>query len=100
MPSDAKVPDPLPRGLTVPAVAVVVLVLTGAIWGIGLFLLGRQTAPVVERRRYAQANNGAQQPWRHHQRTGQPIERSSVCLDTAPGCIVCRILVCSQSKEG
>lgn len=48
MQSDAKVPDPAPRGLTVPAGAVVVLVLTGAIWGVGLFLLGRQTAPPVE----------------------------------------------------
>jgi len=48
MQSDAKVPDPAPRGITVPAVAVVVLVLTGAIWGVGLFLLGRQTAPPVE----------------------------------------------------
>lgn len=48
MPSDAKVPDPVPRGITVPAGAVVVLVLTGAIWGVGLFLLGRQTAPPVE----------------------------------------------------
>jgi hypothetical protein len=48
MPSDAKVPDPVPRGLTVPAGAVIVLVLTGAVWGVGLFLLGRQTAPVVE----------------------------------------------------
>jgi len=48
MPSDAKVPDPAPRGITVPAGAVVVLVLTGAIWGVGLFLLGRQTAPAVE----------------------------------------------------
>jgi hypothetical protein len=48
MPSDAKVPDPQPRGITVPAVAVVVLVVTGAIWGVGLFLLGRQTAPPVE----------------------------------------------------
>lgn len=48
MPSDAKVPDPAPRGITVPAGAVVVLVVTGAIWGVGLFLLGRQTAPPVE----------------------------------------------------
>jgi hypothetical protein len=48
MQSDAKVPDPAPRGLSVPAGAVVVLVLTGAIWGVGLFLLGRQTAPPVE----------------------------------------------------
>lgn len=48
MQSDAKVPDPAPRGLTVPVGAVVVLVLTGAIWGVGLFLLGRQTAPPVE----------------------------------------------------
>lgn len=48
MPSDAKVPDPQPRGITVPAAAVVVLVVTGAIWGVGLFLLGRQTAPPVE----------------------------------------------------
>lgn len=48
MPSDAKVPDPAPRGITVPAGAVVVLVLTGAIWGVGLFLLGRQTAPPIE----------------------------------------------------
>src|ERR1043165_552031 len=46
MQSDAKVPDPAPRGITVPAGAVVVLVLTGAIWGVGLFLLGRQTVPV------------------------------------------------------
>lgn len=48
MQSDAKVPDPAPRGITVPAGAVVVLVLTGAIWGVGLFLLGRHTAPPVE----------------------------------------------------
>jgi hypothetical protein len=48
MQSDAKVPEPAPRGITVPAVAVVVLVVTGAIWGVGLFLLGRQTAPPVE----------------------------------------------------
>src|SRR5688572_13380843 len=48
MQSDAKVPDPAPRGITVPAGAVIVLVLTGAIWGVGLFLLGRQTAPPVE----------------------------------------------------
>lgn len=48
MQSDTKVPDPLPRGLTVPAVAVVMLVLTGAVWGVGLFLLGRQSAPMVE----------------------------------------------------
>lgn len=48
MQSDAKVPDPVPRGITVPAGAVIVLVLTGAIWGVGLFLLGRQTAPPVE----------------------------------------------------
>ncbi|MBA3698470.1 MAG: hypothetical protein H0W78_06425 [Planctomycetes bacterium] len=50
MQSDAKVPDPAPRGITVPAGAVIVLVLTGAIWGVGLFLLGRQTAPPVEMR--------------------------------------------------
>lgn len=48
MQSDAKVPDPAPRGITVPAAAVVVLVVTGAIWGVGLFLLGRHTAPPVE----------------------------------------------------
>lgn len=48
MQSDAKVPDPAPRGITVPAGAVIILVLTGAIWGVGLFLLGRQTAPPVE----------------------------------------------------
>ena len=48
MPSDAKVPDPLPRGLTVPAGAVIVLLVTGAIWGVGLFLLGRHTAPPIE----------------------------------------------------
>ena len=48
MPSDAKVPDPLPRGLTVPAGAVVVLVLLGAGWGVGMFLLGRQSAPAPE----------------------------------------------------
>jgi hypothetical protein len=57
MQSDAKVPDPAPRGVTVPAVAVVVLVLTGAIWGVGLFLLGRQTAPPVE---VLDANSAAQ----------------------------------------
>lgn len=48
MQSDAKVPDPAPRGITMPAGALVVLVLTGAVWGVGLFLLGRQTAPPVE----------------------------------------------------
>jgi hypothetical protein len=57
MQSDVKVPDPAPRGVTVPAVAVVVLVLTGAIWGVGLFLLGRQTAPPVE---VLDANSAAQ----------------------------------------
>ena len=48
MQSDVKVPDPAPRGITVPAGAVIVLVLTGAVWGVGLFLLGRHTAPPVE----------------------------------------------------
>lgn len=48
MPSDAKVPDPVPRGITVPAGAVIVLVLTGAMWGVGLFLLGRHTASPIE----------------------------------------------------
>jgi hypothetical protein len=42
MPSDAQVPPPAPQQLTVPAYALVVVLLAGMAWGIGLFLLGRQ----------------------------------------------------------
>ena len=48
MQSDVSVPVPTSRRLTVPAVAVVVLVVVGAAWGVGMFLLGRQSAPPVE----------------------------------------------------
>jgi hypothetical protein len=48
MPSDVTVPAPASRRLTVPAAAVVVLVVVGAAWGVGMFLLGRQSAPPVE----------------------------------------------------
>ena len=48
MQSDVTVPVPTSRRLTVPAVAVVVLVVVGAAWGVGMFLLGRQSAPPVE----------------------------------------------------
>ncbi len=45
MPSDAKVPDAVSRGLTVPAAVVVVLVVLAAAWGTGMFLVGRQSVP-------------------------------------------------------
>ncbi len=48
MPSDVTVPSPVSRRLTVPAAAVVVLVVVGAAWGVGMFLLGRRSAPPVE----------------------------------------------------
>ena len=48
MPSDVTIPAPASRRLTVPAAAVVVLVVVGAAWGVGMFLLGRQSAPPVE----------------------------------------------------